>query len=111
MQLILKWGVVILMTLAILVAGLILCGKIERLISDPPLYSGTVRTKCYYDGHPYKSITRIGSLTFTKRYQYDPYFYVEVVNGDHSDFWKVSEEEWERLSVGQRISRSFFSFQ
>ena len=109
MELVLRWvGIVVLFLIAfVLLFSLIVA--VDRMITYPTLFSGVVTNKCYYDGHPYSSSWTFGSFSFTKRYKPDPYYYIVVMKGEKQDFWKVTEEEWDQITIGQTISRSFFS--
>ena len=79
--------------------------KIDSMISHQHINHGVVTKKCYEDGHYWYSSYVFGEYSITKRNGGEAYFYIAVTDGDKQDFWKVSEEEWDALSIGDCVHR------
>jgi hypothetical protein len=78
---------------------------IERAATTIRLNSGRIMRKCYNDGHATKDILRIGNIAISKTNEREPYYYFVVSDGKNSDCWTVSEDEWNKASVGDPVTR------
>ncbi len=79
--------------------------KIDSALTHTQLDRGYVVRKCYDDGHYWYSSYVFGDYSITKRHGGEAYFYIEVRDGSKSDYWHVSLEEYDALSVGDYIMR------
>lgn len=79
--------------------------KIDSAISHQHINRGVVTNKCYDDGHYWYSSYVFGDYSITKRNGGEAYFYIAVSDGDTQDFWKVSADEWDSLSIGDYVHR------
>ena len=66
---------------------------------------GYVEKKCYNNTDFWYSTWTIGKYSITKRNGGSEEYYIKVVDGENTDFWTVSEEEWNLLSVGDYVKK------
>lgn len=78
---------------------------IDQHLHHQSLRHGYVVSKNHDDGSYWYSSWEIGDYSITKRHGGEPYYYIEVVDGEKVDYWKVSQERWEELEIGDYIGR------
>ena len=78
---------------------------IDQHLHHQNLRQGYVVSKNHDDGHYWYSSWVVGDYSITKRHGGEPYFYIEVRDGEAVDYWKVSQECWEELEIGDFIGR------
>ena len=94
-------------TLVVLVVLAVFAGfdLIDQHINHQELRRGYVISKSHDDGHYWYSSWEIGDYSITKRHGGQAYYFVEVQDGDEIDFWRVSQERWDALKIGDYILR------
>lgn len=84
----------------------LLIGKIDDRIQNPPIQSGTVTGFVYDDGHPWYSDYVFGKYTFREKHgDGKKHYYVAVENNGNDDIWEIDQETYQTLEVGQTVSR------
>lgn len=78
---------------------------IEKAFTTPHLKEGIVTAKCYNDGSIWQSKWAWGNLTYTETYGGEPYYYIEVSGRGVCDYWTINADTWEKLAVGDFVSR------
>ena len=66
---------------------------------------GYVTDKYMDDGHYWYSTISYGNYSITRRRGGEEKYYITVEYEGETDYWTISEEEWNELSVGDYIRR------
>ena len=91
--------------LTLVIAGLFGFASIERALTEKHVNAGVITNKAYNNGDVYESRWTFGDYTLSKKCGGQSYFYVTVSDGVYEDFWTVTQDEWQKLKIGDYVSR------
>lgn len=92
--------------LALAASALVGIAKIEQAAAYPPVYEGTIVAFSYDDGHTTYSSYTFGDWSITKAHRKDgEAFYIGVSDGEHTDYWEVSREQYSEFQMDEYVTR------
>lgn len=92
--------------IALAVVALVGIAKVEQAAAYPPVYEGKIVAFSYDDGHTTYSSYTFGDWSITKTHRKDgESFYIGVSDGEHTDYWEVSREQYNEFQMDDYVTR------